>query len=138
MGVFDSLPGYRLVSKKPVGLPVYKITSLAIIAVKNPLHPVEEFTLKSINVGLHEEINISDFLGIDVKFVREALVNLRMGNLIDLSPLPDSKNQTWLLTNSGKRALNELIASLEPPPVRVGSGGSGSAREEALTCGKKG
>src|SRR4028118_1617152 len=81
---YDNRPGFDLVSCKEVGLPVYKITVQALTQLRKPIPPIEEYVLKAINVGLSSEEDIGGFLGLEPPIIRDALINLRMSEDIDL------------------------------------------------------
>jgi len=104
---YDNRPGFDLVSCQEVGLPVYKITVDALTQIRKPILPIEEFVLKSIDVGLSSEEKIADFLGLEHSTTREAMINLRLSEDIDLVASDTSNLQIWKLTNKGKKTLRE-------------------------------
>jgi hypothetical protein len=53
-------------------------------AGQKKLPPIEEFILKAIHVGLTAEAEIAAFLGLEPAIARDAMVNLRMSEDIDL------------------------------------------------------
>ncbi|OQY53964.1 MAG: hypothetical protein B6247_13450 [Candidatus Parabeggiatoa sp. nov. 2] len=105
---YDNRAGYDLVSWRKVGLPVYKITVHALIQLHKSIPPIEEFVLKTIKAGLSSEQEIGGLLGLEFVLVREAIINLRTSEDIDLiAPDPSSK-QVWKLTLKGERTLRNL------------------------------
>jgi len=103
----DNRPGFDLVSCQEVGLPVYKITINALNQIRKPIPPIEEYVLKSIDVGLFSEQEIAGFLGLEISTIRESMINLRMREDIDLIAHTPDKLQTWKLTKKGLKTLHE-------------------------------
>ena len=73
---FDDRPGFRLVDYDEVGLPVYKLTATALLLAKKSLSPIEEFVLRSIDMGFSHVSEIGALLGLSEFIVRAALANL--------------------------------------------------------------
>ncbi len=104
---YDNRPGFDLVSCQEVGLPVYKITVDALTQIRKPIPPIEEYVLKAIGVGISSEKDIAGFLGLELSTIREAMVNLRVSEDIDLIAPDTSQLQIWKLTKKGVRTLRE-------------------------------
>ena len=104
---YDNRPNFDLVSCQEVGLPVYKITVDALTQIRKPIPPIEEFVLKSIDAELSSEQDIAGFLGLELSTTREAIVNLRLSEDIDLVAPDSSQLQILRLTKKGKRTLRE-------------------------------
>lgn len=104
---YDNRSGFDLVSCQEVGLPVYKITVDALTQIRKLIPPIEEYILKAINVGLSSEEEIAAFLGLELSTIREAMVNLRVSEDIDLIAPNASRLQIWKLTKKGERTLRE-------------------------------
>ncbi len=104
---YNNRPGFDLVSCREVGLPVYKVTVDAITQIRKPIPPIEEYVLKSINAGLCLEEEIAGFLGLELPTVRDAMINLRGSEDIDLIASPGERMQEWKLTKKGERSLSE-------------------------------
>jgi phage shock protein A len=104
---YDNRTGFDLVSCKEVGLPVYKITVQALTQLRKPIPPIEEYVLKAINVGLSSEEDIGGFLGLEPPIIRDAMINLRMSEDIDLIAPHDSLMQVWKLTKKGEGTLRD-------------------------------
>ncbi len=104
---YDNRSGFDLVSCQEVGLPVYKITVNALIQIRKPIPPIEEYVLKTIDAGLSSEEQIAGFLGLELSIIREAMVNLRSLEDIDLIASDDSQLQIWKLTKKGEKTLQE-------------------------------
>lgn len=104
---YDNRPGFDLVSCQEVGLPVYKVTVDVLTQIRKPIPPIEEFVLKAIDAGLSYEEEIAGFLGLEISTTREAMVNLRLSEDIDLIAPDASQLQIWKLTKKGERTLRE-------------------------------
>jgi hypothetical protein len=104
---YDNRSGFDLVCCKEVGLPVYKITVEALTQVRKQIPPIEEYVLKAIHVGLSCEEEIAGLLGLELLTIREAMVNLRVSENIDLIAPDVSQFQVWKLTKKGERTLQE-------------------------------
>lgn len=104
---YDNRTGFDLVSCREVGLPVYKITVQALTQLRKPIPPIEEYVLKAINIGLCLEEDIGGFLGLEVPIVRDAMINLRMSEDIDLIAPDGSLMQVWKLTKKGEVTLRD-------------------------------
>jgi len=104
---YDNRPGFDLVSCQEVGLPVYKVTVDILTQIRKPIPPIEEFILKAIDAGLSSEEEVAGFLGLELSTTREAMVNLRLSEDIDLIAPDMSQLQIWKLTKKGERTLSE-------------------------------
>ena len=104
---YDNRTGFDLVSCREVGLPVYKITVQVLTQLRKPIPPIEEYVLKAINVGLSSEEDIGGFLGLERPIIRDAMINLRMSEDIDLIAPHDSLMQVWKLTKKGEGTLRD-------------------------------
>jgi len=104
---YDNRTGFDLVSCREVGLPVYKITVQALTQLRKPIPPIEEYALKAINASLSSEVDIAGFLGLEPSIIRDAMINLRMSEDIDLIAPDGSLMQVWKLTKKGEGTLND-------------------------------
>ncbi|MEG4985785.1 hypothetical protein QUB08_08450 [Microcoleus sp. BR0-C5] len=104
---YDNRTGFDLVSCKEVGLPVYKITVQALTQLRKPIPPIEEYVLKAINASLSSEVDIAGFLGLEPSIIRDAMINLRMSEDIDLIAPDGSLMQVWKLTKKGEGTLRD-------------------------------
>ena len=104
---YDNRTGFDLVSCREVGLPVYKITVQVLTQLRKPIPPIEEYVLKAINVGLSSSEDIGGFLGLEPPIIRDAMINLRMSEDIDLIAPDDSLMQVWKLTKKGEGTLRD-------------------------------
>src|SRR3546814_20826600 len=99
---FDDRPGYSLVSFGSVGLPVYRIITSALTLVKKQFPPIDEFVLRSTEIGLHSIDEIAGFLGLDRIIVEASLTNLIRSDDVFVRD-----GSTVELTKKGKVALVE-------------------------------
>jgi hypothetical protein len=104
---YDNRTGFDLVSCREVGLPVYKITVQALTQLRKDIPSIEEYVLKSINVGLSSEEDIGRFLGLELPIIKDATINLRMSEDIDLIAPDGSLMQVWKLTKKGEGTLRD-------------------------------
>lgn len=104
---YDNRSGFNLVSCQEVGLPIYRLTVDALTQIRKPIPPIEEYVLKTIDVGFSSEEEIAGFLGLDLSTIREAMVNLRRSEDIDLIAPDASQIQIWKLTKKGEKTLRE-------------------------------
>lgn len=104
---YDNRPGFDLVSCQEVGLPVYKVTINLLTQIRKPIPPIEEFVLKAIDAGFSSEEEVTGFLGLELSTTREAMINLRRSEDIDLVSPDTSQLQIWKLTKKGERTLRE-------------------------------
>ncbi|MBD2606315.1 hypothetical protein H6G81_17705 [Scytonema hofmannii FACHB-248] len=104
---YNNRAGFDLVGCKAVGLPVYKITVQALTQLRKPIPPIEEYVLKAIDAGLSSEEDIGAFLGIEKPIIKDAMVNLRMSENIDLIAPDGSLMQVWKLTKKGVTTLRD-------------------------------
>jgi hypothetical protein len=109
---YDNRAGYDLVSWREVGLPVYKITLHALVQEHKSILPIEEFVLKTIKTGFSSEEEIGGLLGLEFALVREAMINLRTSEDIDLIALDLASKQVWKLTHKGEETLRSLKKSV--------------------------
>ncbi|MBW4420719.1 MAG: hypothetical protein KME13_16030 [Myxacorys californica WJT36-NPBG1] len=104
---YNNREGFDLVSCREVGLPIYRVTVQAITQVKKKIPPIEEFVLKAINSGLASELEIGQFLGLEPLITRDAMINLRMSEDIDLIVPEGGQLQEWTLSKRGQSTLRE-------------------------------
>lgn len=96
---FDNRIGFHVVSYGIVGLPVYRLTTIALCLLKKKISPIEEFVLRAISVGLKNEDEIAGFLGLDqrivsiciTEFVRTECIKINRaealgGDILSLTP----------------------------------------------------
>jgi len=73
---FDNRPGYRVVDYGRVGLPVYRVTVIALTLLKKSLNPIEEFVLRAVGHGMANTSDIAGLLGLSPRVVDGAIAEL--------------------------------------------------------------
>ncbi|MEG4630019.1 hypothetical protein QUB56_10445 [Microcoleus sp. AR_TQ3_B6] len=63
--------------------------------------------MKAINASLSSEVDIAGFLGLEPSIIRDAMINLRMSEDIDLIAPDGSLMQVWKLTKKGEGTLRD-------------------------------
>lgn len=86
---------------------MYKVTVQAITQIRKPIPPIEEYVLKAMDIGLNSEADIGGFLGLEQEIIKEAMINLRMSEDIDLIAPEGSSMQVWQLTKKGEKTLED-------------------------------
>jgi hypothetical protein len=109
-------PSFHLADYAPVALPIYQVTIRALSLTRKPIPPIDEFVLKCIDRGLHSADEISEFLGLSKKVVKNTLISLTQMDNIALIPTPGSRVQSLRLTRKGKTSLQ--TAESEEPEER--------------------
>lgn len=99
---YSSLPGYRLVDAKRVGLPVYAVSIDVLKEEKRPIHLVSEYCLRLIHRGVNQLDDIVALLGISRSVLRVALADLIRGNAVV------GDEEDLRLGSIGKELLSEL------------------------------
>jgi len=73
---FASVPGYKLVDYKRIGLPVFGVYIDVLTEEKRSLHLVSEYCLRLIDSGVHRIADVIALLGLSPTVVRVALADL--------------------------------------------------------------
>ncbi|MEO8673350.1 MAG: hypothetical protein ABI411_18705 [Tahibacter sp.] len=73
---FASVPGFKLVDYKRVGLPVFGVYIDVLTEEKRSLHLVSEYCLRLIDSGVHRMTDVIGLLGLSPTVVRVALADL--------------------------------------------------------------
>jgi len=73
---FASVPGYKLVDYRRVGLPVFGVYVDVLTEEKRSLHLVSEYCLRLIDSGVHLMADVIALLGLSPTVVRVALADL--------------------------------------------------------------
>ena len=74
--------GLQLVNFTEVALPIYRISAIALVQEKVDLPTIEEFILRSINLGFESVEEISQLLGISQAITKFTLTSLIQGDMI--------------------------------------------------------
>jgi hypothetical protein len=117
---YDNRPGFKLVSCKEVGLPVYKVPVQALMLLQKPISPIQEFVLKAVDAGFSDIESVSAFLGLEKQITKNAMFSLRMSDDIDLVAPPGSQMQEWRITKKGEQTLRTASAIVpEEKPIEI-------------------
>lgn len=100
--------GYRLVSYREVALPLFKIQVDLLILEDKPLPPIEEFVLRSVEMGLTDVGDIAGFLGIERSIVLSSAAELlRQESLVTAGGAEGDRKQRLKVTELGKATAAE-------------------------------
>lgn len=104
-----SRPGCRFVGPLEVGIAVY-VLDLQVIAVEAEDIPlIDQFLLKSLQLGIDREDQLSLFLGLDQRTVRNRLVELSIGEFVTANPSNADAPAQCRLTAKGKK----IVATMQ-------------------------
>lgn len=112
---FDSRPGYKLVAYGPVGLPVYRLTTVGVTLARKTLSPIEEFILRGIAAGVESVGEIAGLLGLDTSVIEASLSELIRTDLVVVSPGTATAQRSISLTGKGKDIASdqEVVVPME-------------------------
>lgn len=104
----EELPGFQLVDYADVALPLWQLFIEAISVAHKRLAPIQEFVLRSLEVGLNVG-ELGGFLGLGDDVLEGALSQLMIERLVRSERVADDENagHLFVLTKEGKRALEE-------------------------------
>jgi hypothetical protein len=104
----DNFPGYELVDFYDAAVPSYAIQLQVLVQEQRPLSPVDEFVLRTIDVGQVYFHDVVKFLGLEEAVVRSTLNRLQRSSYIAFVP-GSQENVKLLLTTRGRRALSQIM-----------------------------
>ncbi|PPA80909.1 hypothetical protein C4A76_24820 [Brevibacillus laterosporus] len=107
----DSVPHYQLVKYDYVAVPLYKIVLNITLLRNKDMGVIEEFVLKLLDANILKADQISNFLGLEVFLINDALANLVK---FDLVHPPISTN--FKITDKGREALR-LSRLIQPQEI---------------------
>lgn len=99
---YDNVTGYKLVDMGVVGIPVFRITAVALVLEKKDLGPIEEFILRSADAGLQSSNDIAGLLGINDRIVETCLADLVRQEVVEVQPTGTASGYEVTLTELGK------------------------------------
>jgi hypothetical protein len=105
---FGHRAGFDLISFREVGLPVYRTTVIALVMEEKPLPALQEFALRSIDVGFATPSSMTAFLGLDERDLDEALYGLVSDGFIRISEGSNGHSDALVLTQRGKDVMAEF------------------------------
>lgn len=97
---FNERPGYRVVDFEEVGLPVYRVVSTVLTLQPKAYSAIEEFVLRSVELGLNDPTDVAGFLGINRKIVEGTASTLVQDDDVVVEP-----NGRLRLTPKSERVL---------------------------------
>lgn len=108
-------PGYQLVDFYEAAFPSYVVQLRVLMQRQRPLTVVEEFVLRSVDVGQETIEEVAGLLGLDWPVVEASLDILqRRGYVLLVTKRTNGIHEVRInLTNKGRSALSELVL-LEP------------------------
>lgn len=86
---FSHRPGCRFVGAQEVGIAVYVMDLRVIVLEPREIPPIDEFLLRGLRLAVERESELSSFLGLDRRTVRNRLTELYRAELI--APIPESE-----------------------------------------------
>ena len=98
---FDSRAGYSLIAYGAVGLPLYRLTAVALCLAKKTLDPIEEFILRSIMAGTDRLDQVADLLGLHSSVIESCVVDLIRKEYVQMAPDGVTDGQQVKLTTKG-------------------------------------
>ena len=105
-------PGCRFIGYRETGLVVFAM-NLRVLAVEpRSISPIDEFLLRFLLEGIGSVRMLADLLGLDLRLVRDGLVELRRHELIDVVAESEPDNAECVLTERGKLAARSLRQSV--------------------------
>lgn len=100
----DRRPGFRVVTYREIGLPVFSMKPLVTIQEHSEIGPIEEYVLRSIDLGISRSPDIASYLGLPDKIVNHQLGTLAYENMV--AKIVETLD-TYSLTPSGLTRLKE-------------------------------
>ncbi len=99
---FDNRTGYRLVAYGPVGLPVFRLTTIGLCLEKKELDPIEEFVLRGVVAGIESVGQIAGLLGLENSVIESCLSELIRTECVRVPPTSSTLQRRIELTKKGR------------------------------------
>ena len=99
---FDNRAGYKLIAYGSVGLPLYRLTAVALCLAKKNLDPIEEFILRSVMAGADCLEQVSGLLGLDTSVIESYMVDFIRKECLRVLPPGTAGRRQIELTTKGK------------------------------------
>lgn len=99
----DNREGYSVIDYREIGLPVFSRQSVLTLQEISQIGPIENFILRTINIGLGAPNQIQEFLGLSIR-----IINKQIGSLVydgSISSVNKEGEDEFALTQSGKERL---------------------------------
>jgi hypothetical protein len=104
---FGTRSGFRLADVVDVAMPVYSVNVTALTLAHKRVSPIDEFVLRSIAMGMSNQSDLIDYLGLPEEVIRPSLAALAQGDQIALTA-KDGLN-AWTVTATGRKALETAM-----------------------------
>lgn len=106
----EKMSGCDLVCKYEAGIPIYKVQLKVNLQRQQQLPTIAQFTLELINLGVNSQPELEKALGLEAEFIRSALVDLDMSQLIVHQVYSsDTRVRAFAITEKGKQVLREMM-----------------------------
>ncbi len=102
--IADRRPGFRVVTYREIGLPVFSMKPLVTIQEHSEIGPIEEYVLRAVDLGISRSPDIASYLGLPNIIVNHQLGTLAYENLV--AQVADTLD-IYSLTPSGLTRLKE-------------------------------
>lgn len=122
--------GMKLIDYSEVALPIYRLTSVAIVQEKIALPTIEEFVLRTVHLGFKRVSEISGLLGISEAIAKGALSSLIQADLIH-----EMYDGTVQLSNEGSSSA-DMYSKIRPSEKQIVFDYDGLVRKVRLTAGE--
>ena len=109
---FDNRAGYRVIAYGTVGLPLYRLTSLALCLAKKSLDPIEEFILRSVMAGADRLDQVAALLGLHSSVIESCMVDLIRKECLQVPPNGATDRQHIELTTKGSNLARDEEATV--------------------------
>lgn len=103
-------PGYTVSDYFEIALPVYRVVLQASTLVKKKISALEEFVMRSLNIGLSTPEETAALLGLQEGVVRSTLGRLVQDMAVALVGIPTDSSQALKLTAKGIKTLETAEA----------------------------
>lgn len=106
-------PGFQLAAYREVALPLFVVFARVIVLEQRPLSPIAEGCLRSLDAGLDDPNDISEFLGLPLPIIKTTLADLNVREYVNFLREIGADRAKILITEKGR---NSLIKSLAVEP----------------------
>lgn len=105
---YATRPGCRFIGYTPIGIAVFSMNLRALVLEPRIVPPIEEFILRFLIEGVTTLQGLSDILGLGADLIKNRLIELRRGELIDVFQGSSDEDVNCLLTERGREAARTL------------------------------
>lgn len=99
--------GFRLISTRRVALPVWRVDLQCRVLQTRRISATDEFTLRAIDLGIGDALELSEFLNLPQDLVDGVLANLLAERHVRVDRRGD--RSTLALSDSGKKTVETLV-----------------------------